>query len=237
MRMKWVYVWIVSVVSFCLLTNEWAIALSYEKAAKNLYDLNLYKGRSATEYRPDLDSALTRQDAAIMLLRIMGQEAIALQMQFEEAKKIVSERFVDALDIGDYAMKQVAYATKNGVIQGFPGDRFAPKDHVTGKQFLVLCLRQMGYVEEVEKAGFQKVGDLFQTISATQATVMKSFDVDVAINRDVLIGISDTALKMQLKDGSGTLMEKLVREETVDREKAIKAGFTVEEDLRVIEIF
>lgn len=217
---------------------SFSYALDYSEQAKILYDLDLYLGRSQTSYEPDLKGKVTRQDASIMLLRIFGLEDKALELGLEEARKMLKNDFVDSNEIADYAVRQVAFATKEKIIRGFPDDRFAPRELITGKQYCALVLRMLGYKDELDKLGFFFAGELFSQISGISALRQNDFNVDDAISRQILVGISFSALNTNLKGDELTLAEYLVKKGVVDKEQMREKFFNTDNDkLRVLEIY
>jgi hypothetical protein len=199
----------------------------YAAEAQTLYDLGLYKGRSADSYDPDLESTLTRQEGAIMVLRIFGLEEAALEMDEFEARNLLATKFSDADEVADWAVKQVAMATETRVIAGFPDGRFAPEGNLTGRQFITLVLRQMGY----EVPEYSRVGEQFTEIAGLNVAEELSFDVNEAVERAILVGISYKALTTPLADGSGTLAEKLVDMGVISEEAAVENGLVEEEEV------
>jgi hypothetical protein len=199
----------------------------YSDEAQALYELGLYKGLSETEFVPDLDSTLDRQTGAVMILRMFGLEEEALLLSYEEAREILRGKFSDADEVAEWAVRQVAYATEQGVIAGFPGGTFGPTLLLTGRQYLALTLNMLGYDQELRNKGFDSAGELFYEVSEITISQELAYDQPNAIQKSVLVGISFEALRSTLADGSGTLAEKLVREGVISPAVAERAGVYV----------
>jgi hypothetical protein len=199
----------------------------YSDEAQALYELGLYKGLSETEFVPDLDSTLDRQTGAVMILRMFGLEEEALLLSYEEAREILRGKFSDADEVAEWAVRQVAYATEQGVIAGFPGGTFGPTLLLTGRQYLALTLNMLGYDQELRNRGFDSAGELFYEVSEITISQELAYDQPNAIQKSVLVGISFEALRSTLADGSGTLAEKLVREGVISPAVAERAGVYV----------
>ena len=93
----------------------------YADQADDLNYLGLYEGVGTEEFDPALDSELTRQEAAVMVVRLFG---ITVQMEdqlptVEDAKAIVEEQFEDADQIADWAVRHIAYGVEQGYIKGY----------------------------------------------------------------------------------------------------------------------
>jgi hypothetical protein len=196
-----------------------AESLEYEDEAKVLYDLGLFKGKSATEFVPDLESRLERQEGVALVLRLFGLDAEAEKMSESEAKALLAEKFKDADEIGAWAVKYVAYAVKNGIVDGRPDGKFAPKDPLLGKEYAKMILAQLG---QYDPNNFQTAcADLAAISNLSSAEAIK-FNDKILI-RDDLVGISYASLTAQYKDG-GTVISKLAEANPALKEKAIELG-------------
>ena len=119
--------------------------LAYQNEAKILYDLNLYKGVNEKQYDPDLESIVTREQSAILLVRLFGNQASAYKISDSEAKVILS-KFKDANKISDWAKKDVAYCVNCGYIKGIQQDDglyFNPQGELKGIDYASLILQQL----------------------------------------------------------------------------------------------
>ncbi|MBR5489915.1 MAG: S-layer homology domain-containing protein, partial [Oscillospiraceae bacterium] len=110
-----------------------------ELAAKRLYSLGLMNGVGTL---PDgsidfgLDASLTREQAAIMLLRLLGKEAEGtdLSMPFK--------------DVSPWARQDVAYAYRLGLVKGTGDHTFGGRDAVSPAMYISFVLRALGYSSE-----------------------------------------------------------------------------------------
>jgi len=69
-----------------------AESLEYEDEAKVLYDLGLFKGKSATEFVPDLESRLERQEGVALVLRLFGLDTEAEKNERKRSKSSLSRK-------------------------------------------------------------------------------------------------------------------------------------------------
>ena len=83
----------------------------------------------------DLNNPLTRAEGVVMTIRILGKEA--------EAKAKNSS--ITFTDVPDWAKPYVAYASQNGITNGYSATTFGSSDPMTSAQFITLALRAMGY--------------------------------------------------------------------------------------------
>jgi hypothetical protein len=197
-----------------------AESLEYEDEARVLYDLGLFKGTSATEYVPNLEARLERQEGVALVLRLFGLDTEAEKMSESEAKALLAEKFKDADEIGAWAVKYVAYAVKNGIVDGRPDGKFAPKEPLLGKEYSKMILAQLG---QYDPNNFQTASADLAAISDLSASEAIRFNDKILI-RDDLVGISYASLTAQYKDG-GTVISKLAEANPALKEKAIELGF------------
>ena len=120
-----------------------AIADSKKDAVANaLYFLGLVKGYddSGSDFR--LDNKLTRAEATVQIIRFLGVEDIALNVN---GYLVPPNRFTD---VPDWAIPYVDYASYKGIISGRSEKVFDPNGVVDEAQFLTLILRAMGYSDK-----------------------------------------------------------------------------------------
>ncbi len=185
---------------------------SYEDEAERLYELGLFKGVSDEEFDPALGSNLSREQAAIILLRLCGQEQEAEKMSPSEVNSALAA-FTDANEISGWARKQVAYATSRGIIKGFPGGEFRPSENVTGKQYASLLLQEIGVTD------FEYVGALEKLASLDVISVAQMISLDKDLLRDDVVCMSYNILDVETDNGN-TVIENLIDKGLVDRELA-----------------
>ena len=194
-----------------------AQSFAYEHEAEALYELGLFKGVSNTEYRPNLEANLERQEGAVLVLRLFNLEEDANKISEKEAKAILNEKFEDADEIGNWAVKAIAYAVQKGIINGRPDGNFAPKDRLLGKEFAKMILEQLGqqYDFHTSCADLAAVSNL----SAIEAI---KFNEKYLI-RDDVVGISFASLG-GVYASSGKTVLAVLGEDVAFKAKAIELG-------------
>ena len=86
----------------------------------------------------DLDRAPTRQEALVMLIRLLGLEKTALA---STAKHPFG-------DVAPWADRYVGYAYSTGLTNGVSADKFGSGENATLQQYSVFLLRALGYNEK-----------------------------------------------------------------------------------------
>jgi len=185
--------------------------------ALKLYGLGLFKGTSEDSYEPDLESPLTREQAIVILLRLIGEEDEALAMTEAEVK-IALAPFKDVNLISDWARNQVAYAVKKGIMKGYEG-LLDPQGGLKGIQFASLLLQAIGVTDFEYYGALEKlvvVGAFKNEIDVVR------FDKEQLI-RDDVVGMAFPMLTVVTANGK-TMIENLIAAGEVDRAAAKALG-------------
>lgn len=163
-------------------------------AAYSLKAMGLMSGVSDTNMA--LSSPLTRQEALVMLIRLLGAE--------DEAKK--SGKTHPFTDVDAWADCYVSYGYEHGLVNGVSATLFDAKSPTGCAAFLTLVLRALGYSD---RGGADFTWDApFQC--AIKAGVLPSrVDRTNFLRGDAAV-ICYAALKAGLKDGSATLSGTLI---------------------------
>lgn len=197
----------------------------YDSEAWVLYQLGLFKGVSTTEYKPNLEANLLREEAVALLLRMFNFEEEALKISDRETKEILSSKFKDADQIASWAVKYIAYAVKNGIIAGRPDGNFAPKDNLIGREYAKMILAMLGYVQGLD---FEYQFATFEFCNITGFSKSEAAKLDnESILRDHVVGMSYYALKAKYVSGSYkgmTVIEAIIAKDENKREIAYNAG-------------
>ncbi|MCX7748348.1 MAG: protease inhibitor I42 family protein [Clostridia bacterium] len=162
--------------------------------AETLYKLGLYKGISQNEFNPDLDALADRKTAIIMALRLMGKEKAVLELEASEVNKW-TEKFKDLKNSPHWVKKYIAYAVKTGALKGFPDGTIRPDAKISGKQYLALILRQLGY-------SFKKNEEfnIFKDTASLPLNEMEDYNTDLPISKGLLVYISYRTLDAHSSD-------------------------------------
>ncbi len=124
-----------------------------QEKAEALHALGLFLGKgTAPDGTPDyaLDAVSTRNEAATMLIRLLGRESKALAQR--EAGALVSP-FRDSTP---WAEAYVTWLYEAGQINGTSASTFSGDQTITAQQFSAMVLRSLGYNEA--RGDFQSAG-------------------------------------------------------------------------------
>lgn len=204
-----------------LLTLMLALSLSVpasaaavgEKDAQILYTLGLFRGvGTLADGSPDfaLEKSLTRQEAVVMLVRLLGAEETAL----------AGEWTMPFTDVDAWARPYVGYAYSEGLTKGVSDTRFGGAQAVTATQYLTFALRALGYASDTDfrwDAAWEKTDEIGVT----------GGEYSGANNADFLRGnaavISRSALTASCKTG-GMLVDTLIANGAVSQTAVDASG-------------
>jgi len=189
--------------------------------ADTLKKMNLFKG---TRWGYDLAKSFTRAQGTVMILRLFGLEEFA-------EKSDIPVRFLDVQQY-HWANKYVAYASQNSIVSGTSPSTFSPELEMTGREFITLTLRALGYTEASPEtvAFWAEKSGLLEPSHAVELTTKRRF------LRDDMVYVAYRAMTTKLKGKEKTLLQKLVEDDrAVSREAALDSGLYAERGKNVMD--
>jgi hypothetical protein len=225
---------VVTLMAGMIAVPAFAASFNYEEEASVLNQLDLFKGKSATEYVPALEDRLLREEAVALLLRMFSLEEEAEAMGDKEADDLLA-KFKDADQIAAWARKYVAYAVKNEIVVGRPDGNFAPQDNLIGREYSKMLLAMLGYVQGVDFE-YEFSTSQFADVAGFPKSEAVKLDEDPLI-RDDVVGMSFFALQAEYFAGPNagkTVIEVIVGDDEDMKAIAIAAGLM--EEAVVVEV-
>lgn len=173
----------------------------YTNYAEALYDLGLFQGAGTNaDGTPDfaLDETVTREQAVVMLLRLLGQEEDALAYTGRYPFTDVPE--------DHWARPYIAYAYACGYTSGMTFSQFGLGEPATVNMYLTFILRALGYSDTN--------GDFYYSGAATRAVSLGIipagvYDGSAALYRDDCAYICYNALMQPMANRIQTLARYL----------------------------
>ena len=182
----------------------------YYDMGKTLYDLGLFSGVSTSEYSPNLEGSMNRQEAMKMIVSALGWEPAD-----EEDNPFV--------DVADWAKPYVARAYMEGIALGTVPEQniFGAEDPVTKIQLLTFYLRALGYESTYAYDNAERLGQItgISDNLSGQKENLKRYDL-VAVTYDTLLATKE--------DKALTIIEELAIDGVVNEEKAKEFGLIQE---------
>ena len=180
-------------------------AASYDNCADRLSDLGLFQG---TGDGYELDRAPTRAEAATMLVRLLGAEAEAQELEYT----------APFTDLSDWQKPYVQYLYDNGLTNGATATTFEPEGACSAQMYTTFLLRALGYSDaaggDFAYSGAVDFGESIGLVDIANCN-------ETNFLRDHVAAMSLTALNTAVKDDADTkLLEKLVADGAVEQATA-----------------
>ncbi len=172
--------------------------VQYTAYADALRALGLFQG---SDKGYELERCPSRVEALVMLIRLLGEENAAL------SGSAVSP-FND-LNIWEQGKNYIAYGYRMRYTNGMSATTFGPTLSGTLEQYLTFVLRSLGYQDGVDFVWNTSSRDLAQVLGLLTYDELNAIARD-GFKRDHVALISFRALDCPLRDGSGTLADRLV---------------------------
>ena len=176
-----------------------SLAADFTPCADALHSLGLFEG-TGSGYA--LDRAPTRAEAAVMLVRLLGQEDAARKLTYT----------APFTDLAAWEQPYIQYLYDNGLTQGTSATSWSPEDMCDARMYAAFLLRSLGYSDTA--------GDFSYTDAAEAAAQLGVYDlaaVDTELFiRDDAAAESYTALAVSPKGEEGMLLDRLTEQGAVD---------------------
>lgn len=184
------------------------------RAAYTLYNLGLFRGTGANaDGTPifNLDDPLSRLQAVVMLVRMLGKEEIARM-------KIWDCPFED---VPDWAKPYIGYAYNNGLAFGVDEKRFGSHEDVTAAQYISFILRALGYDSSVD-FDWEKAWVLSDSLGLTSG----QYNENSIFLRSDAVTIAVKALSARIKGTDTNLLGRLYAEGVVTGRSIAESGLS-----------
>lgn len=178
--------------------------------ADTLRQLGLFTG---TNNGYQLEDSFTRAQGVVMLLRLSGEEDDAAAAQLKPS-------FTDVKSTS-WAANAIAYAVSQGYVNGIGNGAFAPDRMMSGKEFLTLINRLLGYPDAAPSNAeeLSRNNGLLTADAAARLANAKPF------LRGDMIEVVYAALQTSLSGSSKTLIGSLVEDKgTISPDVAVASG-------------
>lgn len=197
--------------------------------ADALYEFGLFKGTGTdSNGKPTygLATAPTRQQAVVMLIRLLGKEDEALDCAY-------SHPFTD---VDFWADRYIAYAYKNGLTNGTNATTFSGNQNINAQQYITLLLRSLGYNDSNGDFSYSNALAFSDSIGLTEGKYSQNSN----FLREDLVWLSCGALLQPTKAGV-PLVKQLKKDGALTDEQyinglSIMAVADLSEDFRYVVV-
>ena len=188
------------------------------QAARALYALGLFNGYDNTGTNFGLEDSLTREQALILLIRLLGEESTAKVWTG-------TAPFTD-VPSDSFARPYIGYAKEKGYTSGTGGGAFGLGQRADQKNMVVFALRGLGYSDSGAAPDFTYAGCLDR---AVELGVIDTNQSIADFNRGDAVDILFGALGAQVKGGTQDLLTKLQSGGVLTQEQINKAAAILED--------
>lgn len=174
-----------------------AASASEKQTADALHSLGLFLGvGDSADGTPNyaLDGNLTRSQAVVLLVRMLGKEDAATKGSYAHPFK----------DTANWYDKHVGYAYANKLTNGTGADTYSGDVQTTAQMFATFCLRALGYDDMGDKPDFS-----WDKASEKAKELGIGVDLTGSFTRGEAVETFWDALNTKVKGSSKTLAEKL----------------------------
>jgi len=178
-------------------------ATNFDTCADKLKALDLFQG-TGESYA--LDRAPTRAEAAVMLVRLLGQENAAKQSSYT----------APFTDVADWQKPYVQYLYEHQLATVPKDNKFNPNQICSAQMYTTFLLRALGYQESAGDFSYDKALSFGE-----EQGLVDFFNCDTDnFLRDHVAAMSLTALHMPVKGTENNLLDQLISDGAVSAEKA-----------------
>lgn len=184
------------------------------EAAQVLYQLGLFRGAGTLadgSIDLALEQPLTRQEAVVLLVRLLGGEQRAFSGSWT----------TPFTDVAAWAQPYVGYAYDAGLTNGISAQHFGGTQTVTATQYLTFLLRALGYTSG-EDFHWDAAWEKTDALGITGGEYGPGSREEPFLRGDAA-ALSRRALLAQRRSG-GTLIDQLVADGAVTREVVDSSG-------------
>ncbi len=192
---------IIAGAALCSMFVAPSFASNFNDCADRLHEIGLFIG-TGSGY--ELDRSPTRAEAAVMLVRLLGQEAEAMKLTYT----------APFADLQGWEKPYVQYLYDNGLTTGTATSTFSPTLKCTSQMYAAFLLRTLGYTD----ANFNYA----DSVPYAEKIGLYSYETVDNSNflRDHMVAASYTALSLVPNGKNSILLDELVNENAVSKEKS-----------------
>ena len=174
---------------------------SYESEATELKSMGLFQG---TGKGFELDLQPTRAQSAVMLVRFLGKEELALAQNNVHPFK----------DVPAWANKYIGYLYANNLTNGVSADLFGSNNSIDSKSYATYLLRSLGYDDTQGDFTWKEAIN-----KSIEVGILAKEEADASLTelflRGNMVHYSYSALSVKQKDQNQTLKERLIAENVI----------------------
>lgn len=178
-----------------------------------LTKLEILKGNGVSL---DLDSKLSRAEAAAFIVRLLGEEN-----EVKENKGKYNHTGFSDVRYSEWFAPYIGYCAQNGIINGYKDDTFKPKDTLGEKAFLKLILTAMGYEYNVDFTWNNVFGTAYGIGLVQDLSYSSGHEEDKNFTRGEVADFIYRSLQMNHNKTKVRMIQKFVDKGIISKAEAI----------------
>lgn len=171
-----------------------------------------------------LENAPTRLEGIIILIRLLGKDGEAMEMQSLPC------RFND---VPAWAAGYANYASAEGLAKGISDTLFGTNESMTAQQFHTLMLRVIGYDDGEGDFQWNRSVQAAEKLAILPGDMAQRYDFTSEYTKRDLMETAFCFLEAPFKDGTETLIQKLLDTGAIDQELTKVYGLAPDQWYRV----
>lgn len=188
-----------------LLLPTITLAANNTQYADTLYELGLFKG---TDNGYELDKTFTREEAATVLVRLLGEERDSEKQEYNSLFNDVSK--------DRWSFPYVMYCYENKITKGTGNDTFSPETPISAEEFTTLVLRLLGYTDAEPNTALKECIEY----NLLNSEIVRKLETSNNFKRDDMVYIVYRSL--MTKTNNGEILASILAEKGVISDKESK---------------
>jgi len=194
-----------AIIAFIIIIAVFTSSVSAAGYTNILDDLKSLVSTLGTESGYNFDSMPTRAEAAVILVKLLGKESEAIEMNYTHP----------FTDVPEWADPYVGYLYENNITNGIGDNKFGSDDLCDINMFCVFLLRALGFTEDNGDFTYDNAVDFAANLVFMYGNMF--FGESIAnFNLDDLASMIYNALPEDNRDEYITLIGKLLEDNNID---------------------
>ena len=194
-----------------LTLNASEVHQDFLKEADILKELGLFKG---SDIGYELNRYGTRIEAAVIIVRLLGAEVSAKNLNYEHP----------FTDVPTWADPYVGFLHHEGLTKGINDDEYGSIMKLSPNQFLTFALRSLAYDDAIGDFKWDEALDKSLELDIIDEEFKEYLSNDANIYRDDMVAILYNILNQEMKDKDTSLIDFLITKRVTTLEKAMDLG-------------
>jgi len=207
------YISVVAVIAISAMSIGFAeVIFNYEQEAGILKEMNIFRGDGDNLM---LEKTPTRNEAAVMIVRLLGKEKEALEKKYEHPFQ----------DVPEWASPYVGYMYQNKLTSGKSETEFGGSDPLSVRQYSIFMMRVLDYTDNVDFT-WNNAAESAKGFGVIDGASYDGLMAKESFLRDDLAGITYWTLNAYVKNQGKRLYDVLVSNGAISEDISLEISKT-----------